>query len=89
MGCAAVAETSAKAVPTMASSPIDAAKSKLSEASKAGCAWRDTKKMIKKAEALKAAGKIDKANALAAKATMQSENGLKQCASEAKRLQAS
>ena len=89
-GCTAVAETTSKmaeAMPTASSAdPIAEAKMTFEEASKVGCAWRDTQKMIDKAEALAADGKSDEAAALAQKATRQSQNGMAQCASEAKRL---
>ncbi len=89
-GCAATAETVADTKSAMTKSmdgdPIAQAKASFEAASKAGCAWRDTKKMIKQAEKLAAEGNTDKAHKLAAMADRQSQNGLKQCESEAKRL---
>ncbi len=55
------------------------ANAKLAAVQKAGCSWTLTSGMIKKAEKLAAEGKTDEANALAEKATRQSEYGLSQC----------
>ncbi len=90
-GCAAVADTASDAKAMMAKKAsggdsIADTKASLKKAEKAGCAWRDTGKMLKKAEKFAGEGKKDKANAAAASAMRQIENGLKQCESEAARL---
>ena len=83
-GCAAVAESAsdAKAMvvgKTSASEAITMAKAKYAEASKKGCAWRDTNKMIKSAEKLVTEGNEEKAQAVASRAMRQAEIGMKQC----------
>ncbi len=89
-GCAAVAETAsdtkAAMTKTMSDDPIADAQSAFDEATAAGCAWRDTSKMIKKAKALVTEGKIEEAHALAGRAMRQSQLGMEQCESENKRL---
>lgn len=60
-----------------AKAAIKAAKDKYAEVKKAGFAWRDTEKMIKKAEKL-AEKEPEKAIKMANKAKKQAENGLEQ-----------
>lgn len=83
-GCAAVAETASDAKAMIvgkasAAETITMAKAKYAEASKKGCAWRDTRKMIKGAEKLVSEGSEEKAQTLAARAMRQAEIGMKQC----------
>lgn len=59
------------------------AKSELTKAKKAGFEWRDTGKMLKKADALAKKGDMSGAIALANKAKRQSEHALTQAASQA------
>jgi hypothetical protein len=90
VGCAAVAQTEAEKQPAMnkaaSDDPIAMATSVYEKAEAAGCAWRDTGKMLKKAKELLAAGETEKAHSMAKKAQREAENGLKQCDSEKKRL---
>lgn len=93
-GCAAVAETASDAKTMIvgkasAAETITMAKAKYAQASKKGCAWRDTRKIIKSAEKLVGEGKEEKAQTLAARAMRQSEIGMKQCELEDARYSAS
>ncbi len=86
-GCAAVAETASDAKAMVvgkasAAETITMAKVKYAEASKKGCAWRDTNKMIKSAEKLSSEGNEEKAQSVAARAMRQAEFGMKQCEME-------
>lgn len=92
-GCAAVSDTVSDTKSKMTSKmtggdPIADAIAAYEEASKAGCAWRDTDNMIVDAQKLKDAGKTEESNALAEKALHQSQIGMEQCASEKKRYSA-
>lgn len=65
-----------------ADSAITAAKHELSRAADMQAAWRDTGKMIKKAEKLSKEGKFDKAVSLANEAKMQSTIAMQQAAEQ-------
>lgn len=67
---------------------ISEAKTKLSEASKSGYAWRDTGKFIKQAEEALKKGDSAKASSLAKKAIMQSDLAKKQSMDQDKAIKA-
>jgi hypothetical protein len=72
---------------TTAIDAIAAAKTANKLAIKENYEWRDTRKLIKKAEKALASGKDSKAIKLANQAQRQAENAVKQKKSELKRLQ--
>lgn len=74
-GCATTAEPESELT---AAEAIAAAKSANADAKAVGYEWRDTGKMIGKAEKALAAGKEDEAKALANKARVQAENAVAQ-----------
>lgn len=65
-----------------AEAAIAAAKSAMKESDAAGASWRDTGKMIKKAEELAKNGKAEEAIKIANEAKMQSMTALEQFASQ-------
>lgn len=71
MTACATGDTSKPAADGGAEAAISAAKSSNKDAKSAGYEWRDTGKMIKKAEKLAAEGKTEEAIKLAKKAEMQ------------------
>lgn len=85
VGCSSTSQEST-CTPQQVNDAISAAKAAYAKALKADYAWRDTGKMIKKAEKLEKEGKCDEALSLANKARRQSENAIAQKAEENQRL---
>ncbi len=86
VGCASTPDDAADAGQTTAASAIAAAKSENAKAKKMGAEWRDTGKLLKKAEAAMQAGDEAKAIKLADKAKRQAQNAQKQARAETQRL---
>jgi len=86
-GCASTPDDAADGM--TAEQAIADAKSSNAQAKKMGVEWRDTGKMIKKAEKALADGDAAKATEIANKAQRQAENAMKQAKSEDARLKAS
>ena len=86
VGCASTPDESTDADQTTAASAIAAAKSENAQAKKMGAEWRDTGKLLKKAEAAMKAGDEAKAIKLADKARRQAEIAQKQYKAEEQRL---
>ena len=80
-GCATTTEPEQTAAEAIA-----AAKAANADAKALGYEWRDTRKIIKSAEAALAAGNEDEARALANKARMQAENAIAQKKAEDKKF---
>jgi len=86
VGCASTPDESTDADQTTAASAIAAAKSENAQAKKMGAEWRDTGKLLKKAEAAMKAGDEAKAIKLADKARRQAEIAQQQYKAEEQRL---
>lgn len=81
VGCSSTSQESA-CTPQQVSQAISAAKAAYAKVLKANNAWRDTGKMIKKAEMLQKEGKCDQALSMANKARQQAEDALAQKAGQ-------
>lgn len=88
VGCAGPVEKEDDGQVQAAEQAIAAAKAANSEAKAMGAAWRDTDKLIKKAEEALAAGDTGKAIDLANQARRQAENAIAQKKAEEERLAA-
>jgi len=86
VGCASTPDEPAGMSQTTAASAIAAAKSENAQAKKMGAEWRDTGKLLKKAEAAMKAGDEAKAIKLADKAKRQAQIAQKQYKAEEQRL---
>ena len=86
VGCASTPDESTDASQVTAAQAISAAKEENAKARKMGAEWRDTGKLIKKAEAAMKAGDEAKAIKLADKARFQAVTAQKQAKFEAQRL---
>jgi nucleoid-associated protein YgaU len=85
-GCASTPDSDSASDQVTAEQAIADAKSANAQAKKMGAEWRDTGKMIKKAEAAMADGDDAKAIKIANKAQRQAENAMKQAKIEKARL---
>ncbi len=86
VGCASTPDESTDSSQITAAQAISAAKEENAKAKKMGAEWRDTGKLIKKAEAAMKAGDEAKAIKLADKARFQAVTAQKQAKFEAQRL---
>lgn len=86
-GCAEMGTTAKSQAPDEAAQAIAAAKAAMKKASEAGGLWRDTGKILKKAEAAAAAGDKAKAVKLATQARRQAELGEAQAHQQQHELQ--
>lgn len=86
VGCASTPDESTESSQVTAAQAISAAKEENAKARKMGAEWRDTGKLIKKAEAAMKAGDEAKAIKLADKARFQAVTAQKQAKFEAQRL---
>ncbi len=86
VGCASTPDESTEPSQVTAAQAISAAKEENAKARKMGAEWRDTGKLIKKAEAAMKAGDEAKAIKLADKARFQAVTAQKQAKFEAQRL---
>lgn len=86
VGCSSTSDSGGTSAEDAAKAAIAAAKEASNQAKAVGNEWRDTGKLIKKAEEALAAGDYDKATSLANKAKRQAENAVAQKQAEDARI---